>query len=314
MVDIVSGGCGFIGSHLVQALLAQGSDVTIMDTQPWKYDAHPNLEFVRYDIRQPFKFENVDRVFHLAALADIVPSIENPLDYYETNVTGTLNILEAARAAKCKKFIYAASSSCYGAPDETAEYDECCPRYPYALTKYLGEQLVMHWNQVYKLPAVSLRLFNVYGLRHRTNGVYGAMFGTFLAQLANNKPLTIVGDGTQKRDFVHVSDVVAAFIRAADTDCDGIYNVGTGDPVSINSIAKLLETINIVNIPKRPGEPDITHANIMKIRRELGWNPKVSIESGVRELLDNLDAYRECPIWEAATIATATEKWFEALA
>ncbi len=314
MVCVVTGGCGFIGSHLVEELLARGNEVSVVDIKPWKYDSHPNLEIINHDIREPLAFLDVDKVFHLAALADIIPSIENPIDYYETNVTGTLNVLEAARRAKCKKFIYAASSSCYGAPDETAEYDDCDPQYPYALTKYMGEQLALHWDRVYKLPAVSMRLFNVYGLRHRTNGTYGAMFGTFLAQLANGKPLTIVGDGTQKRDFVHVSDVVMALIMASDSDCTGVYNVGTGSPIQINHIAKLLGANNIINIPERPGEPHITHADILKIKRDMGWKPTVSIEDGVDELLRNMFLYKDAPVFSPEMIEEATKSWFEALA
>lgn len=313
-IDIVTGGCGFIGSHLVEALIANGRDVWVIDKSG---------KLIRDAYRQSQKdisytsldFEGVDTVYHLAALADIIPSIENPRDYYETNVTGTFNVLEAARKAGCKKFIYAASASCYGdvGAFPTTENTVENPRYPYALTKYLGEQLVMHWSKVYKIPAISLRLFNVYGLRHRTSGAYGAMFGTFLAQKANGKPLTIVGDGHQERDFVHVSDVVDAFIKAADSDCQGIYNVGTGSPESVNYIAKIIggET---VHIPKRPGEPDITCANISKIKRELGWIPKVGIEEGIKELLEHLEDYKDAPVWESETIAKATEKWFEVLA
>lgn len=311
--DYVIGGCGFIGSHLVEALLTQGHKVCVMDIQPWKYGNHPNLEVINHDIRKPFAFNETGRVFHLAALADIIPSIENPIDYYNTNVTGTLNVLEAARQARCSKFIYTASSSCYGSPDETAEYDECNPQYPYALTKYLGEQIVLHWMNVYKFPAVSMRLFNVYGLRHRTDGAYGAMFGTFLAQMANNQPLTVIGDGKQKRDFIHVSDVIKAIIRAAGDNYTGIYNVGSGTPVEINYITKLLGASDIINIPKRPGEPDLTHADILKIKRDMGWRPSISIEDGVKELVDHLEEYRECPIWTPEKIEAATKNWFEAL-
>lgn len=312
-MQVVTGGCGFIGSHLVQELLAQGHHVSVIDLQPWKYEPHPNLHVVIGDIRDDIQFVNVDRVFHLAALADIVPSIENPTEYYETNVTGTLNVLQAAVKSGCKKFIYAASSSCYGTSGVTHEYDDCNPRYPYALTKYLGEQLVMHWAQVYKLPAISLRLFNVYGLRHRSNGAYGAMFGTFLAQKANGQPLTVIGDGKQERDFVHVSDVVRAFCAAADSSHIGqIYNIGSGNPSSVLSIANMISD-HISFIPKRPGEPDVTHAANSKAWRDMKWNPKVSIEDGVAELLANIDAYKDCPVWEPDSIAKATEKWFEVL-
>jgi UDP-glucose 4-epimerase len=317
-MDVVSGGCGFLGSHLAEALLAQGRKVAIIDIQPWKYKPHPNLEVVIGDIRDAFEFKNVDRIFHLAALADIIPSIEKPEEYYETNVTGTFNMLQAARNAGCQKFIYAASASCYGIESDlvggTAEYDDCNPQYPYALTKYMGEQLVIHWMKVYKIPAISLRLFNVYGLRHRTNGAYGAMFGTFLAQLANQKPVTIVGDGSQKRDFVHVSDVVNAMIIAADSKETGIYNVGTGNPSSVMDIVKMLGAKDIAFLPERPGEPNITCAYIDKIKRQLDWKPKMSIQDGVKELLDNIESYRDAKVWEFDTIAKATKSWFEALA
>jgi len=302
--DIVTGGCGFIGSHLVDALKSQGREVYIIDKKNSPFD----------DIRGTFDFpDNVEHVFHLAALADIVPSIENPVEYFQTNVTGTLNVLEAARKAGCKKFVYAASGSCYGDKPPLIPTPESCSinvKYPYALTKYMGEQLVMHWAKVYKIPAISLRLFNVYGLRSRTSGAYGAMFGTFLAQIANKKPLTIVGDGTQERDFVHVSDVVNAFIFAAESNFEGIYNVGSGESYSINKIVDLLETDNVVHIPKRPGEPDITWADTTKINRDLGWAPEMPIEDGVQELIAHIDDWKDAPVWDAVSIADATKEWF----
>ena len=179
--------------------------------------------------------------------------------------------LEAARRTGVKRFVYVASSSCYGIPSSypTPETAPADPRYPYALTKYLGEQLVMHWAQVYRLPAVSVRLFNVYGPRARTSGTYGAVFGVFLAQLLAGEPLTIVGDGEQTRDFTFVTDVVDALIAVAESDKIGeIYNVGSGQPVSVNELVRLLGSPPSVHIPKRPGEPDCTWADISKIRRE----------------------------------------------
>ena len=223
---IITGGAGFIGSHLVDELLEKENQIIVLDNfstgHPQNLD-HMNgkIELVECDISQPGNwhnlFRNIDCLFHLAALADIVPSIENPNFYYQSNVNGTFNILEACKRHNVKKIIYSASSSCYGIPDEypTKETAEIRPQYPYALTKYLGEQLVMHWCQVYQLPAVSLRFFNVYGPRSRTSGTYGAVFGVFLAQKLAGKPYTIVGDGTQTRDFTFVSDVVGAIITAA---------------------------------------------------------------------------------------------------
>ena len=216
---------------------------------------------------------------------------------------------------KVKKMIYSASSSCYGIPDEcpTNETAEIRPQYPYALTKYLGEQLVMHWCQVYNLPAVSLRFFNVYGPRSRTSGTYGAVFGVFLAQKLACKPFTVVGDGTQTRDFTFVSDVVNAIRIAAESDISGeIINIGSDNTYSVNRLVELLDG-DIVHIPKRPGEPDCTWADISKAKKLLNWQPQVRLEEGVHILLQNIDYWREAPVWDKQSIAKATEKWFEYL-
>ena len=260
-------------------------------------------------------FEGVDYVFHFAALADIVPSIENPDNYYHSNVNGTFNVLEACRKHNVKKIVYSASSSCYGIPDEypTKETAEIRPQYPYALTKNLGEQLIMHWCQIYKLPAVCLRFFNVYGPRSRTSGTYGAVFGVFLAQKLAKKPYTVVGDGTQTRDFTFVSDIVGALIAAAESDVSGeAINIGSDNTYSVNQLVELLGG-DVVHIPKRPGEPDCTWADISKAKTMLNWSPKVSLEEGVAILLENIDYWREAPVWEEDSIAKATEKWFEYL-
>jgi UDP-glucose 4-epimerase len=257
--------------------------------------------------------QGVERVFHLAALADIVPSIQNPEAYFHANVDGTYAVCEEARRHGVRRLVYAASSSCYGLATtfptpETAPMD---PRYPYALTKLLGEQIVMHWAQVYKLPALSLRLFNVYGPRARTSGSYGAVFGVFLAQLLAGKPLTIVGDGRQTRDFSFVSDVARAFKAAADSDLAGrCYNVGTGRDVSVNRIVELIGAADAVHIPKRPGEPDRTLADTGRLRADLGWTPSVPIEEGIRILLANIDYWRDAPIWTPDMIKNATKDWF----
>ena len=178
----------------------------------------------------------------MAALADIVPSIENPYKYFESNVIGTLNLLKTLKLKKIKKFLYAASSSCYGLPNKfpTNENEEINPMYPYALTKRLGEEILLHWSNVYKFPFISLRLFNVYGTRSRTSGTYGAMFGVFLAQKLKNKPFTVVGNGKQTRDFTYVTDVADAFIAAMESDIFyDIFNVGSNATVSVNKITDL---------------------------------------------------------------------------
>ena len=323
-VAVVTGGAGFIGSHLVDALLAENIKVRIIDN--YSTGRPENLthvsgkvDVVEADIASGGSWQksiqDADWVFHLGALADIVPSIQRPEEYFQANVNGTFNVLEAAKHAEVKRFVYAASSSCYGIPDvyPTSEIAEIRPQYPYALTKRLGEELVMHWAQVYQLPAVALRLFNVYGTRSRTSGTYGAVFGVFLAQKLANKPFTVVGDGTQTRDFTYVTDVANAFLTAAQSSrCGEIYNVGSGQTISVNRLAELLAG-DVTFIPKRPGEPDCTFADIVKIRVELNWQPKVSIEKGVEKVLANIDYWKSAPVWTPTTIATATQDWFKYL-
>jgi UDP-glucose 4-epimerase len=324
MKSIITGGAGFIGSHLVDMLLELGHEVIVLDNFSTGHRGNlehvdDKIKLVECDLSIPGEwvkeFVNSDWVFHLAALADIVPSIQNPDTYFRSNVDGTFNVLQACRAANVSRFLYSASSSCYGIPDDypTSEKAEMRPQYPYALTKRIGEELVMHWAQVYKLPAVSLRFFNVYGTRSRTSGTYGAVFGVFLAQKLADKPLTIVGDGKQTRDFTYVTDIVNALVTAAQSDkTNTIYNVGSGKTVSVNRLVELLSD-NTVFIPKRPGEPDCTFADITRIRTELNWEPKVTIEEGVAKVVGNIDYWRNAPVWNPDSIASATEDWFKYL-
>ena len=320
---VVTGGAGFIGSHLAERLLADGHRVEVVDNFSTGREANlahlgdnPRLIVSRADAADAAAlaplFKGADWVFHLAALADIVPSIQKPLDYHRANVDGTAAALEAARAAGVKRFVYAASSSCYGLPDAlpTPETAPARPMYPYALTKYVGEQYAMHWSQVYGLPCVSLRLFNVYGPRSRTTGAYGAVFGVFLAQKLAQKPYTVVGDGTQSRDFVFVSDVADAFVRAAASGVSGeAFNVGASRPQTVNRLIELLGGEKVF-LPKRPGEPDCTWADTGKIERLLGWKPKVSFEDGVRAMVDNIRLWKDAPVWNEETITAATKDWF----
>ena len=325
--DLVTGGAGFIGSHLVDRLLGEGRSVRVLDSlvvgrraNLAQHANEPRLEVIEGDVADAAAvagaMEGVERIFHLAARADIVPSIQEPEAYFRSNVDGTFVMLEAARRAAVKRFIYIASSSCYGIPAEfpTPETAPADARYPYALTKLLGEQLVLHWSQVYGLPALSLRFFNVYGPRARTSGTYGAVFGVFLAQLLAGKPLTIVGDGEQTRDFTFVSDVVDAIVTAAASDRTGeVYNIGSGQPVSVNELVRQLGSPPVEYIPKRPGEPDCTWADISKIRRELDWAPRVDFATGVAIMRDNIHYWRDAPVWTPARIAEATSDWFRFL-
>lgn len=325
MKAIVTGGAGFIGSHMVDLLVKENFEVLVIDNlingRVENINKSSNVKFLKADISDysvsfDEYFEDVDYVFHFAAMADIVPSINNPLLYHKANVDGTINILEAAKKSKnLKKFVYAASSSCYGIPDTypTLETSSIKPEYPYAHTKRIGEEYVLHWGQIYKIPVVSMRFFNVYGPRHRTSGTYGAVFGVFLAQLLNNKPLTIVGDGEQTRDFTFVTDVVDACYIAAKSDITNeIFNVGSDNTYSVNYLVELLGGEKVY-IPKRPGEPDCTYADISKIKKMLNWTPKVSFEEGVKIMLENIEQWRESPVWNESSIQTATQDWFKYL-
>lgn len=320
---LITGAAGFIGSHVVERLLADGHEVVAIDNLATgrkanlaHVSADPRLTFNVADVTRPSEirpyFAGVDWVFHLAALADIVPSIQDPLAYHVANVDGTASVLEAARAHGVSRLVYAASSSCYGLPDvfPTPETAPMRPMYPYALTKYVGEQYVLHWAQVYRLPCISLRLFNVYGPGARTSGTYGAVFGVFLAQKLAGKPLTIVGDGSQTRDFTFVTDVADAFVRAARSPLlTDVFNVGSGGTYSVSYLASLLGG-DTRFIPKRPGEPDCTFADTTKIRAALGWRPTVTFEQGVRTMLQHIEQWREAPVWDEESIAVATRGWF----
>ena len=211
--------------------------------------------------------------------------------------------------------MYSASSSCYGIPEitPTPEISDISPQYPYALTKYLGEQIVMHWSHVYKVPAISLRFFNVYGPRSRTSGTYGAVFGVFLAQKLAKQPFTVVGDGKQTRDFVYVEDVAEAFLKASKTKFKNeILNIGSDNTHSINYLTDLIVGDKIY-IAKRPGEPDCTFADIKKAKKILNWKPKTSLKEGVTNMLSDLSYWKDAPLWNKRKIDKATKSWFKYL-
>jgi UDP-glucose 4-epimerase len=325
MKVLVTGGAGFIGSHLTELLLKEGHQVTVLDDfssgrieniSPLHGSALSVVMASILDVPAvAMAIQGIDWVFHLAGKADIVPSINDPQLYYDTNVTGTLNVLQAARASGVGRFIYAASSSCYGIPDvyPTPESAPVQPQYPYALTKRMGEELVLHWAQIYQLPAVSLRLFNVYGAKSRTTGAYGAVFGVFLAQKLKGVPFTVVGDGEQTRDFTFVSDVARAFLAAAESGLSNrVFNVGSGNHYSINRLVGLLGG-EITYLPKRPAEPDCTFADISAIKQALGWQAEIDFETGVKTMLAHIHDWQTAPLWTPAAIAEATSAWFKHL-
>jgi UDP-glucose 4-epimerase len=322
---VVTGGAGFIGSHMVDLLLRTGFRVRVVDNLAGgrlanlhQHAGNPDLVFDERDIRALASddkvFQDAQYVFHFAGIGDIVPSIEHPTEYMSVNVNGTVHVLEAARHAGVRKFVYAASSSCYGlAAVPTPEDHPISPQYPYALSKYLGEVAGFHWHSVYRMPVNSIRIFNAYGTRSRTSGAYGAVFGVFLRQKLAAKPFTVVGDGTQTRDFVYVTDVARAFLLAAETEHAGhTWNLGAGNPQPVNRLVQLLGG-DVVHVPKRPAEPDCTWADTSKIRRELGWYPTVSFDDGVASMIKEIEYWREAPLWDPESIAQATRTWFSML-
>lgn len=324
-IFVVTGGAGFIGSHMVDLLLEKNHEVRVVDnfTGGWEKNlAHhkdnPNLKVFNIDIRDlkpnAEAFLGATRIIHFAGIGDIVPSIENPSEYMDVNVQGTVRVLECARHNKVKKFVYASSSSCYGlAAVPTAENAPINTEYPYALSKYLGEQTAFHWNKVYGVPVNAIRIFNCYGPRVRTTGVYGAVFGVFFKQKLAGKPFTVVGDGTQTRDFLYVKDVANAFYLAATTDMQGqIWNLGAGNPQPVNKLVDLIGGQKVY-IPKRPGEPDCTWADITKIQNDLNWKPQVSFEKGVEEMLKDIQRWEDAPLWDPESIKDATKTWFQYL-
>ena len=323
---IVTGGAGFIGSHMVDLLLKKKYTVLVIDNligghlnNNSHHKKNKNFIFKNIDIRKKILdknlFKNVDYVYHFAGIGDIVPSIEHPSNYMMTNVQGTINVLEAAKKAKIKKFVYAASASCYGKTKNIVGEDtKISLEHPYALSKYMGEQAAFHWHKVYGLPVNSIRIFNAYGPRVKTTGVYGAVFGVFFKQKLENKPLTLVGNGLQKRDFLNVKDVANAFYKSAiSKKKNEIYNLGSGKPKKIIDLIKLLGSNKIVKLPKRPGEPDCTWADIKKIKRQINWKPNISFKYGVNEMLSNIENWKNAPLWDKKNIKKATKTWFKYL-
>ena len=323
--SLVTGGAGFIGSNLVDELVKKKHKVIVLDNfdtgrlSNLSHHSKNNVKIIRVDISKGENlsryFKNIDYVFHLAGIADIVPSIENPVKYFKSNVVGTLNVVEAAKKAKIKKFIYAASASCYGVPNKfpIKENAKKNTMYPYAFTKWQAEELIMHWAKIYSFPAISVRFFNAYGPRSRTSGAYGAVFGVFLAQKLSKKPLTIVGNGNQTRDFIHVQDLVQALLKVAmSKKVNEIYNIGSGKEIKVNHIAKLIGGKKVY-IPKRPGEPNRSVADISKIKKDLNWRPKISIEKGVKSLLSIIERWKDAPVWTPKSIKKETRMWFKLL-
>ena len=292
--SLVTGGAGFIGSNLVDRLLDLGHEVVVIDneysTNHDQFYWNDKAQNYKYDIRdyqntRPL-YDGVDYVFHIAAESRIQPAIENPIESVSINSVGTCTVLQCAREAKVKRLIYSSTSSGYGTnqtPNIETQSDDCLN--PYSVSKVNGEKLCRMYTNLYGLPTISFRYFNVYGERQPLRGQYAPVIGIFLRQRSAGEPLTIVGDGNQRRDFTYVGDVVNANILAATKEVDydafgQLYNVGTGTNYSINQIARMINHPT-VNITPRPGEARISLANNQKLRKTFGWEPTLKLEDWI---------------------------------
>ena len=293
-VSLVTGGAGFIGSNLVDKLISIGHRVIVIDNE--YSDAHESFywnkesENYKLDIRDYEKtrplYENVDYVFHIAAESRIQPSINNPVEAISINSVGTATVLQCSREAGVKRVVYSSTSSAYGrntAPNTETQIDDCLN--PYSVSKVSGEKICSMYTELFNLNTVIFRYFNVYGERQPTKGQYAPVIGLFIKQARDNQKLTIVGDGEQRRDFTHVSDVVMANILAATTDVSSeafgkVYNIGNGKNYSVNEIANMISDDQI-NIPPRLGESRETLSDSNKMRSVFGWKPKVALEEWV---------------------------------
>jgi len=287
---LVTGGAGFIGSHIVDKLIEMNYDVIVIDNE----SSNSNTQFYWNDKASNYKYDicdyektrslykNVDYVFHVAAKARIQATILDPIETIRTNSLGTINVLQCSKEANVKKVIYSSTSSAYGlnkVPNVETQEDDCLN--VYSISKTNGEKLCLNYSKIFNLETLCLRYFNVYGERQSIKGKYASVIGIFNEQSKNNKPLTVVGDGKQKRDFTHVSDVVNANVLAATKNIDAkyfgqIFNIGTGKNYSVNEIAKMFSE-NITYIPERLGEAKETLADISKAKNILGWEPKITL-------------------------------------
>ncbi len=293
MKCLVTGGCGFIGSNLVDRLIEDGHQVVVIDNE--SSDAHDNFyyndsaEYWDFDISNLTRieplFKDVDWVFHMAAECRIQNTIENPMLAVRTNVMGTCNVLQACRTHGVKRVVYSSTSSAYGLANEAPHYEHMTPDLinPYAATKIAGEDLCKVYYKMYDLDVVILRYFNVYGERQPKKGAYAPVIGIFSRQMSESKPITIVGDGKQERDYVFVGDVVNANIMAAETDNENAIgetmNVGTGVVYSVNDIADMIGAEDIEYLHARSGEARKTQAVNYKISSMLGWYPTTDLKN-----------------------------------
>lgn len=295
MKALVTGGAGFIGSNLVDRLISDGHEVTVIDNESADSDQefywNPKARNYKYDVRDYVMvrrlYQGQDVVFHLAAEARIQPSIEDPLKAFENNIIGTATVLECARVCRVKRVIYSSTSAAYGIAS-TPPLSETMPTdclNPYSVSKVAGEEICRMYARLYGMETVTFRYFNVYGERQPLCGQYAPVIGIFLRQKAAGEAMTIVGDGTQRRDFIYVGDVVQANIMAAQASSlswGEVYNIGTGRNYSVNEVAALIGGTTVFLSP-RIAESKLSLSDISKAIREIGWKPKVRLEDWISE-------------------------------
>lgn len=298
---IVTGGLGFIGSNLTDQLINLGHEVCVIDNlSTGKLERlNPKAKLMESDVQEDiYKILEMDYspevqfdvIFHLGAQARIQPSFDRPIETADSNIMGTVQILELARKVGAR-VVYAGSSSFYGDPHKN----------PYALSKWLGEEMCIMYNRVYKVPVVIARFFNVYGPRHPYSGQYATVIGVFEMQRKTNTPITVVGTGEQKRDFTHVSDIVNGLVAMSKDNWTGeIFNLGCGVNYSINEVADLFQSkCGIEYLPQRPGEADVTLADISFTQEKLFWVPKYDLKTYINEFLDKIDPIHDVDVaWE----------------
>jgi UDP-glucose 4-epimerase len=295
--SLVTGGAGFIGSHIVEELLKLGHEVVVIDNEysdndnfVWRDDVENHKESILNYSKTRKLYKNVDYVFHAAAEARIGPAIKNPINAVKVNSLGTCTVLQCAREAGVKRVMYSSTSSGYGlnsSPNIETQPDDCLN--PYSVSKISGEKMCKMYSELYNLPTIVFRYFNVFGEGAPTRGQYAPVTGIFFRQHAAGEPLTIVGDGKQRRDFIYVKDVARANVLSALRELEPkhfgeVYNVGSGSNISVKDLANLI-TDNQIHIDPRPGEAQTSLANIDKIKRVIGWEPTVSIEQWVKDKL-----------------------------
>lgn len=285
---LVTGGAGFIGSNLVDKLIDDGHEVVVIDNLSTgkKENINPKALFYERDLTLQndwLMYRGVDVVFHMACLARVQPSIENPQLYHDKNVNGLVNVLEACRKHNVKRIVFSSSSSIYGDAEQVPTTENCRlnPMSPYALHKLIGEQYCKLYSELYGIDSVSLRYFNVYGNRQPTEGAYCLVMGVFAGQMLKGAPMTIRGDGNQRRDFTYVGDVVDANIKCMEYPSTSefrgeVFNIGNGDNLSVSDIADLMGGSRVHVDPVI--EPRETLANYDKVNNLLGWSPKGNLQ------------------------------------